>query len=356
MDRLRLLGFRVYSCGHRAEGPGVANADDFFLVDVLDPVAVAGLAKQLGVDFVYSVGSDMAMPTVAAVSEELGLPGFHDLETTELLHRKVRLRAFLNEHDLSPVEFRVLRSAADVSGFSSYPAIIKPSDSQAQRGISVVHDVDEARQAVGSALAQSRSGEALIEELLDGPEVSVHVFVVDGAIEFLLPSDRFVWDGPLTGIPIGHRIPAHFVESESHGQIIDLVTSVVDALQIGTGPLYFQLMLTRRGPRIIEIAPRLDGCHLWRLIEIHTGFNILDRCLELLAGDSWSTVPEWDDDADHVLRFHLSPPDRPFTHDDWDASAEGTVLYEEFQVEEGQLPRDTNGIIARVGFTILQIP
>jgi len=354
MDQLRSRGFRVYACGHEPVGPGVANADQFFQVDILDIDAVAELAASLGVDFVYSVGSDMAMPTVAAVSARLGLPGFHNYETTELLHRKVLLRTFLNDRGLSPVDFRVVQSAGDLTGFSSYPAIVKPSDSQGQRGISVVADKQEASAAVQHAVGFSRTGQAVIETLLEGPEVSVHVFVVDGEVEFRLPSDRFVWDGPLTGIPCGHRLPAHFVTAEADAQIERLIVDVVDALAIGTGPLYFQLILTSDGPRIIEIAPRLDGCHLWLLIKLHTGFDILDRCLGLLSGETWVDVPGWDDSIDHVLNFYLSPPKDAFEPEQWNAHP-GLTIHQEFQVEPGERPRNINGVVSRVGFDIVEI-
>lgn len=353
MDHLRARGYRVLACGHQPDGPGVDNADQFFQVDILDVDAVEGLARSEGVEFVYSVGSDMAMPTVAAVSQRLGLPYFHDLDTTELLHRKVQLRSFLNAHELSRVEFRVVRTADDVVDFPTYPAIVKPSDSQGQRGISIVNDELEALAAVGDALACSRSGEAVIEELLGGPEVSVHVFVVDGEVRFLLPSDRFVWEGPLTGIPSGHGLPSHFLSPTSSVETSRLIHDVVEALGIRTGPLYFQLKLTESGPRIIEIAPRLDGCHLWRLVRLHTGFDILDRCFGMLAGEPWVDVEPFDDDVDHVLWFYLSAPDVPFDPNQW-SLAEGRLVYEEFQLDPGELPRDINGVIARVGYGIVE--
>jgi biotin carboxylase len=304
---------------------------------------------------VYSVGSDTAMPTVAAVSERLGLPCFHDVATTETLHRKVLLRSFLDEHGLSPVAHRVLRSVEDAEPFDAFPAIVKPSDSQGQRGIRIVHDHDEAAAALPEALAVSATRTAIIEELLEGPEISVHVFVVDGRIEFALPSDRYVWDGPLTGIPSGHAIPSRFLDPADRPTLDRLMQDVVTALGVGTGPLYFQLKLTPRGPRIIEIAPRLDGCHLWRLIEIHTGFNILDRCFDLLAGGAWTPVEPWDDAVVHQLLFDLGPPSEPVTwaqpRDD-----DATLIVEDRQVAEGELPRDTNGVVSRLGYRIVRRP
>jgi biotin carboxylase len=357
MTRLRSRGWRVYACGHRPEGPGVEAADKFFLVDILDVDAVEALCRRTRVDLVYSVGSDIAMPTVAAVSERLGLPSFHDLATTELLHQKVELRRFLDRAGLSVVAHRRLQGIDDLDGFAAYPAIVKPSDAQGQRGIAVVADRAEAERAVPAALDESASRTGIIEEWLDGREISVHVFIVDGEVRFSLPSDRHVWEGPLTGIPAGHRLPSRWLSEGARVEVEDLIEAVVHELGIGTGPLYFQLKLTTRGgPRIIEIAPRLDGCHLWRLIEQHTGFNLLDACFDLLAGEGWTDPLPWSDDPGHTLWFLLTDPSVAFHRADHPPPPGAVVVYEELQVAEGGLPRDTNGIVARAGYRIVEEP
>ena len=306
---------------------------------------------------VYSVGSDIAMPTVAAVSERLGLPLFHGHDIVETLHRKANLRTFLDTHGISPVAHRVVREPADVDGFDVYPAIVKPSDSQGQRGVQYVTDPDQARAAVATAVGFSATKTAIIEEFLDGPEVSVHVFVVDGQVEVTLPTDRFVWDGPVTGVAEGHATPCRELTDDLRPEVEALIRAVVGALGVGTGPLYFQLKLTSRGPRIIEIAPRLDGCHLWRLLDVHTGFNILDRCFDLLAGGSWQPVEIGPTGLCHELWFDLAPPSIPFSAADHPPRPEaGTVVYEEWQVDEGALPRDANGVVSRLGYRIYERP
>lgn len=354
IDLLHGQGWTVYACGHREDGPGVTAADGFFLVDIVDSDAVAELAQRLGVDLVYSVGSDIAMPTVAEVSARLSLPGFHDVAITRTLHRKDRLRAFLSDAGLSPVAHRVVRGVADLHDFHHYPAIVKPSDSQGQRGITVVASADEARAALPDALAVSRSRTAVIEEWLDGPEVSVHVVVVEGQVRFFLPSDRHVWDGPLVGIPAAHTLPAHALDASGRAAVRDLVERFVSALGVRTGPLYFQLKITGRNvPRIIEVAPRFDGCHLWRLIAVHTGFDLMDACFRLLMGEGWTDPEPWEDQPAHTLVFHLVPPGEPVRHAQHPLTA-SNVCFEEWQVAEGDLPRDTNGHICRAGYAIVE--
>lgn len=356
MGWLKKDGWDVFACGHRREGPGVDIADAFYLTDILDVDAVCSLAEDLEVDLVYSVGSDIAMPTVARVSERLGLPSFHDVEATEILHRKERLRKFLASHELSPVGYATIRSTADLGSFDAFPAVLKPTDSQGQRGIAVVGSRGEAEAALPEALRASPTGTAIVEEWLEGPEISIHVIVVDGKIRFYLPSDRLSWSGPILGVARAHHLPARLLREEQAGPVRRLVEDFVEALGVSTGPLYFQLKLTELGPRIIEVASRLDGCHLWRLIEVHTACDIMGAVLKLLAGAGWEDPEPWNDVPAHELRLLLSDPSRPFRRADHEAEPGERRIFEQFYLDDGEFPRPTNGVIERVGYCIVEEP
>jgi biotin carboxylase len=356
IELLKSKGWRVYACGHRRDGPGVDAADDFFLVDILDVEAVTALADRLQVDIVYSVGSDIAMPTIARVNERLGLPSFHNVGITDTLQRKDLLRQALDSAGLSPVQHRKLTSVRDLEGFTAYPAIVKPSDSQGQRGITIVETPEEAIEVVETALGFSNSGTAIIEEWLDGPEISVHVFAVDGRVRFFLPSDRHVWSGDMIGVASGHTIPAYALDSSARAAVRTLVQDFVTSLNVETGPLYFQMIVTEHGPRIIEVASRLDGCHLWRLIEQNTGFNLMSACFDVLAGEPWVDPEMHDAGTTDVLGFHLGPPGQPFHLSDYLLPDEPAMTFQEIQVADGELPRDVNGVISRLGYYMTTEP
>ena len=350
---LRSLGWEVHACGRDREGPVIDAADSFHTVDIVDVDAVTDLAASLGVQFVYSVGSDIAMPTISQVSERLGLPHFLDTDRTRLLRDKAALRGFLAVHDLSPVAHRRVGGVDDLEGPFPYPAMLKPVDSQGQRGITVVTDREEAATALPAAIAASQSGSAILEEYLDGPEVSVHVFTVDGRIVFYAPSDRHVWDGPLPGVAQGHTMPSAWVAGYGVArELRRLVEGFVAALDARNGPLYFQLKLTGRGPRIIEVAPRLDGCHLWRLIHAVYGVDLLRACWAGLAGQTMPSFEQVAGGPEGTLWFHLVPPDHPVDVASLAAIDDERVVFEEFHLDRSGLPRNTNGIVSRAGYRI----
>jgi biotin carboxylase len=236
----------------------------------------------------------------------------------------------------------------DLEGFDMFPAIVKPSDSQGQRGITVVNDASEAQSAVARSLPFSASGTAIIEEWLEGPEISIHVFAVDGEVRFFLPSDRIVWEGDLIGVAAGHVLPARTLDPSTGVEVRRVVETFVTTFDVSTGPLYFQMKLTSAGPRVIEVASRFDGCHMWRLILQHTGFNLMEAAFDILAGGTWKAPAPWDESRTDTLRFHLGPPDKAFRNTDYPTI--GKVTFRELQVDEGDLPRDANGVVCRMGY------
>jgi len=350
VEALRARGVEVHTCGHRAEGPGVTAADAFHLVDITDIDAVAALAEREEYDLVYSVGSDIAMPTVTAVSERLGLPLFHGSALTAVLRQKHVMRERLAHLPWGSVENLTVPPGGSVEGWSTYPAIVKPDDSQGQRGITIVHDGAALASAVAFAREHSRGGVVVVEQLLQGPEVSAHVVVADGEPTLILPSDRHVWDGPLVGIPRAHTIEKP--DPEFHAVVTRLVTECVEALGVREGPLYFQMIVTGKGPRVVEIASRLDGCHLWRLIKLSTGVDLLDAVLGRLLGEPW---PTWDATANPqpmTLEFFLDSPDTVVTEELRSALTDPNAAFVEWQVDDGTAPRRTNDVVARLGYQV----
>lgn len=342
-------GWHVIGAAHRERGAGLAHVDRFELVDIVDVQAVESLAREAGVDLVYSTGSDLGIETATEVSERLGLPRFLDSETVDVIDRKPRFRAFLERAGISPVSYRRVTGTSDLAGWETYPAILKPADSYGARGVAMVESEAEARQHLSTALEHARNGTALLEEYLDGFEISVNVFLVDGSVQVAILSDRLVADRGRVGITGGHIVPSRCTAEETEA-VMDLVDRTVAALSVRDGPLYFQLKVTEQGPRIVELAPRLDGCHLWRLIDHACDIDLLGMTVDHLVGDTPAT-PDCSGVEPHRLEYLLGPANARFRRAAYDLP-DGAV-YSEFYYEDGDTIRATNGTEERVGYSIV---
>ena len=344
------LGHFVHGLSYRREGPGLPLVDAFGLVDILDRSRVAAYAAQNRADIVYSIGSDVAMPAVGHAAEKLGLPCLVGESVASLMQNKVALRQFLSDRGISPIPFREARKLTDLAGWDVFPAILKPVDSQGQRGVFEVRHMNDGRACFERSQEFSLSRTLIIEQYVGGSEVSCNAFVCDGKIVYEFLSDRASLPGLPGGIVKGHAMPAR-VGEKARGRLGDLVRRAIGALKIGNGPVYFQMKYDAAADQawIIEIAPRLDGCHLWRLIWMQTGIDLLALTVARLAGEQGLKFPAPAASGERLkLEFFHQPPGSPFAG----FRAAGDSLYEEFYYAPGDIVRPVNGVSEKVGYRI----
>jgi phosphoribosylamine-glycine ligase len=349
---LKEAGWWVIGCSWRHEGRGLELIDQFELIDIKDCAGIEELACKGKIDLIYSVGSDLAMPTVAKVASKLGLPTFVRYETAKLMQHKVLLRDFLTANGISPVKYKKVSSIADLDGWDHCPVVVKPADSQGQRGVFRANSLQEIKLGFERSLEFSRSKTLIIEEFLDGPEISANAFVIDSQVVFNEISDRLIVESYSGGIPRGHVLPTERCFGEMLCETKAQVERCIQALEIENGPVYFQIKLTAKGPRIIEIAPRLDGCHIWRLIKTVGGVDLLDASFKLLTGDKSIDLQMGPCVTRYQLLFFLSSPGKVFREADYAAPSQAS--YVEYYYKSGEIIRPVNGLMERVGCYIEQ--
>jgi len=347
------LGCEVFGVSYRSEGRGLALVDHFERINIVDKPAVLDHARRIDADVIYSVGSDLAMPTAGYVSERLGKPFFVSEAIAGLMQNKGLMRGFLRDNDLSPVPFQVAGSLGELADWDIFPAIIKPLDSQGQRGVFELSDTSELERNFTASQSFSRTGQVIVERYIDGPELSVNAFVYNDEIIYSFTTDRHVVEGLPGGIVSGHSIPAG-IDDEVRGRVDRLVEEVVRALGIHNGPVYFQLKYTDPGAFVIEVAPRLDGCHIWRLIKLKYGVDLLDLTFRLLLEGSLPSpqCPEYTDllpEQELQLEFLLQ---EPFSRFRIDERFTRRTFYEEHYYRPGDEVRAINEQMEKTGYRI----
>ncbi|MDQ6437589.1 ATP-grasp domain-containing protein [Mesorhizobium sp. LHD-90] len=338
--------------GRQVGDPGETLANEFVKLDIRDVDAVCDLARKKKAEIVYSISSDVAITAATEVSEKLGLPHFFDSGLVDVFNKKPLLREFLNSRGLSPVAFAEVTSADQADDWAVFPCVVKPTDAQGQRGVQKVFDKAHLAGAIEEAIANCREPKsAIIEAFLEGVEISCNVLVSDGEMVVSELSERLVHTGANFGIPIGHLIPIVHVPEHFVAEAGKLVEDVTRALGIKNGTLYYQMIVTSEGPRIVEIAPRLDGCHMWRLIKHSRGIDFLDGAVKRLTG---AAVPRQDGrdepGAVYELMFQQMPPGKPFDKSQFPVPAD--ALYHEYRYQQGQPVVPVNGRLEVVGYYV----
>ena len=186
------------------------------------------------------------------------------------------------------------------------PVVVKAPDRQGQKGLTLVEDEAALREAIETARSAARNGLALVEELVDGPEVTCVGFSVGGVFTPLVVTDRLVADPPAFGVALAHVWPSEEVSDTS--QVSDTVARAVAALGIENGPSYTQLRIDRDGPKVIEVAARLGGGHDAELVQMVTGVDLNGLAIDAALGrerEGPSGAPRV---GGAVTRFLVAPP------------------------------------------------
>jgi len=284
--RAKELRLRVVAVDRNPDAPGLAEADIRRVVDYADPRAVLKAVARLRIDGVLTVSADSAVPAVAAVAEALGLPGI-GVETAHRMTHKVAMRRRLAEAGVPQPRFAALRTlserrrALDEVGL---PAVLKPADSGGQRGVFRIESPDDVELHLHEALAVSPTGEAILEEFVEGTEMNGIVVARGGEPFTLTLSDRLRPPGIGFGVGWVHLYPA-----TAHGHQLEeaerVAASAAKALGLGTGIAFPQLIATPGGGvSVVECAARIPGGQMADLVRHAVGVDLVEVQLRMALG------------------------------------------------------------------------
>jgi biotin carboxylase len=281
LRRVKELGAQVVAVDRNADAPGFEVADVAETVDFTDVESVAEVGRRHGVEGVMTFAADRAVPVVAAVAEELGLPGI-GRRTAHLMTNKIAMRRQLADAGVSQPRFaalrhvREVRQAADAVGF---PAVLKPADSAGQRGLFLVASVDDVERHLHASLAQSIEEEAILESYHPGLEVNGLLVARDEGVSVLTLSDRRRPPGIGFGVALAHVYP-----STLYGDALDAVEQVgrstVHALGLRDGIAYPQVIWGDDGvARLIEVAARIPAGQMDSVARYGVGVDLIEIAL-----------------------------------------------------------------------------
>lgn len=238
---------------------------------------VARIHRARPIDGFVATVDALVLP-VSRIAGELGIPftTSHGAETAKLKHR---CRQRLAEAGLDDTRFAVvsdLAAAVAFAGEVGYPVVLKPACGSASEGAHVLADEAGLREVFGRLAGQEALYEAgmLIEECLSGEFVSAEIGISHGRALRLTVTDRKTWPGH-AALELGVTIPAP-ISDESHRAAMDFAERVIRAVDLRLGIFHVEVMLTDRGPRLIELNPRLMGSCLPNLFRMAGGGDVFE--------------------------------------------------------------------------------
>ena len=248
-------------------------------------------ARKNKIDGIITIASDRPMTTVAKVVKELNLIGINE-STAINATNKSKMRDILKKNNVPiPMYFSVYNYDCYIKAINkirenNYRCIVKPADNSGSRGIRLIdnYDSDNLRRIYDYCMQNSISGNLVVEEYMEGPEVSVETISKNGICNVIQVTDKLTTGAPYF-VEMGHSQP-----SQLGHLIVEKIKKVAieanRAIGIIDGPSHTEIKITKNGPKIVEIGARLGGDNITtHLVPYSTGVNMVEACIRLSIGE-----------------------------------------------------------------------
>lgn len=281
-------GHTVIVSDYYEDAPGKKYSDYGELASTFNIVDNINVARKYDIDGILTLGTDQPVYTVAKIAKQGNLPSFLDLDTAKAVTNKKIMKNKFKLNSIPTANFAFLKSDFKDSDLEhiSFPVVIKPLDSQGQRGVYKLNDLQQIRQYFDEVLSFSREEEALVEEYYENDEITVSGWVENDNTHVLTVTDRVTYDNyPSIGVCTAHDFPSkHF---KCYGkEIVEITNNIVKNFKIHNGPIYFQMLIGNQGIKVNEIACRLGGAYEDEFIPHLTGIDILDMLIDFSLGEN----------------------------------------------------------------------
>ena len=253
------------------------------IISTIDIPAVMEAAQKHQIDGIMTLASDMPMRTVAAVAEKMNLIGI-DHDTAIKATNKAEMRKALKENNVPvPMFFQVntkeeFYNAVQKIKDAGYRCIVKPADNSGSRGIDLLNNFEQETldRAYEYSKRSSRSGDLMVEEFMEGAEVSVETLSINGECHVIQITDKMTTGAPYF-VEMGHSQPSQLPKK------IKLTFS------------YPHLIVTKDGPKIVELGARLGGDNITtHLTPLSTGVDMVEACINIALGMSADIKKKYD--------------------------------------------------------------
>jgi biotin carboxylase len=286
-----------------------------------DPGDVDRLAAELADVAAVIPGDESAVPLTESLAARLGLAG-SDPRTSAARTDKAAMQQALERARVphpKTIPARSLREALAAAAAVGWPVVLKPRWSASSVGVSVCHSPAEVTAAWMATAGQPGAlGEitrvVAVQEYLAGTKWTVDTITVPrrrgGRPVHVVTSawrERVIEIGGHIAWDQSWLVPPAAIAADPAARVVTAYAqAVLDAAEVAAGPACTEIVLTARGPRLVEVMARLAGCYPVHLVELVTGQSQVTSAVDALcdphafarrrppgARDGWAVAQAW---------------------------------------------------------------
>lgn len=304
IQKAKELGYYVGVADYNPNAIGIPYADEYYNVSTIDEQGVYEAAKAFCADGIMTLATDMPMRSVAYACRKLGLVGIDYDTAVKATDKGEMIKAFAAAGVEHPWYYIIENAEKPLPADITFPCVTKPTDNSGSRGVMLVNSREELEKAVAYSAENGRNGGVIVEEYMVGPEVSVEVIVWQGVPHVLQVTDKLTTGAPHF-VEMGHNQPSRLPEEDLQ-KIRDLASRAVLAVGIQNGPAHVEIMLTKEGPKMVELGARMGGdCITTHLVPLSTGIDMIKATIDICLGLTPDIAPKYQKGS--AIRFLDAP-------------------------------------------------
>lgn len=288
-ELIKLLKYRGYYtilADYTLNPPALEFADEKVDVSTLDKDAVLELAKNRNADLVISTCIDQANVTCCYVAEQLGLPHPYSYDTALNVTDKTKMKKIMWDSNIPTSKYVRVSNKDEIHNLDlQYPVMVKPADSNSANGVKKASSVDELSSYIEDSLSFSRNGQAIIEEFIEGVEISAYCVIADNKAKLVMAQERIsTFDGESNAIKCYAAYAPARISKQAFKNAEKIAENIAKAFNLNNTPLFFQGIVTGNEISVIEFAPRVGGGISYNTIKNATNFDIISATIDSFLG------------------------------------------------------------------------
>ena len=303
------IGHYVINTNLYENSPGFAYADEHYVIDVLDKEKNLEIATQCNIDAITTDQSDIAIPTIAYIAEKLGLCGI-GTKSAKLFTNKYEMRLRGKELGLPTPKFELCDKFQDAEVFirQCKNVVIKPPDGHGSRGVSIIRNGSFTKNQFDMALAESKSDVVLIEEFIEGYEITVEGYkTTDKHFTLAISEKSRIQEYPQVASNLWYSSNAF----NKHKSLVKEHDALIQGFGLTFGITHSEYIYNGGCYTLVEVAARGGGTNISsHIVPRISGVNVYEELGRNILGQKAREIHEFNPNCSVVLDFIQLMPGR----------------------------------------------
>ena len=286
IEKAKEMGLETHVFAWECGDIGEKTADYFYPISITEKDEILQKCREIGVDAVATIASDLGNVVASYVARNLELPTNSEY-CIEASSNKYEMRKAFKENNVSVPKFFEISEgdSIDIIKDIKYPIIVKPTDRSGSRGITKLENSNGLEEAIDKAIECSFEKKAIVEEYIEGNEYSMECISFNGEHKMLAVTKKYTTGAPHF-IETGHMEPSDLSEEEIF-KAKEEIFKALDALDVQMGASHSEFKVDDEGNiRIIEIGSRMGGdCIGSDLVRLSTGYDFTKMVIQTALGE-----------------------------------------------------------------------